>query len=813
MGELFQDLRIGLRSLRRSPGFATISLLTIAIGIGANAAIFSFIDSVVLKPLPYPGVDRIVRLYERLPQGNWNGISTLNFLDWQKQGKAFQYMAAIGWDGATLTGSGDPVQLGGLRVSSHYFDILGVHAALGRTFVDGEDQLGREHVVVITNSLWKSQLGGAPGIIGRTIILDGQPNQVIGVLPAGHPWDSDWPKLFRPLAFESGNMTRDFHWLSAIGRLKPGVSVDQARSQMTTIAISMAHDYPASNKGWGIVLQPFADSYVNGDTTQSLYVLMAAVGMVLLIACANLANLTLARGVSREREAAIRSALGAGRGRLLRQFLTESLLLSAIGGALGIAGAYFGIMAMKAAMPNGWINSEADPSLDRRVVLFAAVLTLITGLIFGLLPAIRASRPDLSGSMKQGGIGSSSGRSGNRLRGMLVVTEVALATILLGGAGLLIRSFVALQQVDTGFVSTNVVTASLPTPRGHYPSGEAYNSYLDLLHARLSALPGVRDVAFTSALPMQGWGYGMPFQVVGDKQIDMSNRPSCFVKMVSPGYFKAIGMKLVRGRLLSEHDVKGSTPSIVINQSMATKYFKDTDPIGRGISVQEIVFGKSQLGKEIPWQVVGVVADEKVGRLGDSNLDSPGYYVTTAQAPVDYLALVVTGSLAPEAFERSIGQAIHEVNKNQVLQDVKTLDAIKAESTRDDRLRSALLSIFAGVALVLSALGLYGVIAYSVVQRTREIGIRSALGATKGNILGLVLGSGLRLTALGLVIGIGGAIGLAHWLSSLLFNVHGYDPLTLTLVALVLLITAVAACLIPARQAVKVNPIIALKAE
>jgi putative ABC transport system permease protein len=813
MGEFLQDIRFGFRSLRRSPGFATIALLTIAIGIGANAAIFSFIDSVVLKPLPYPDPAGIVRVYEKLPSGGWNGISTLNFLDWQQQGKPFQYLCAVTGDSPTLSGIAEPVQLHGIRVSAHYFDIIGVKAALGRTFVEGDDEVGRDRIVILTDDFWKSQFGGDPAIIGKTILLDGQPNTVIGVFPPGPMWDHSWAKIFRPLAFEKANRTRDFHWLSALGRLKPGVSLNQAQTQMTALAITIAHDYPESNKGWGVALQPLTESYVNGGTTQSLYVLMAAVGMVLLIACANLANLTLARGVSREREAAIRAALGAGRGRLLRQFLTESLLLSTVGGLLGIAGAYFGIAAMKAAMPPYWLNQEADPALDGRVVLFALVLTLLTGLIFGLVPALRASRPDLSGSIKQGGIGSSSGKSGNALRSTLVVAEVALATILLGGAGLLIRSFVAMQQVDVGFDTKNVVTASFPTPAGRYPSGEAYNSYLDRVRERVAALPGVRDVAFTSALPMQGWGYGMPFQVVGDKQVDVSNRPSCFVKMVSPTYFKAIGMKMVKGRPLSEQDVKGTPPSIVINQSMAKKYFKDKDPIGRQVAVQEIVFGERKLGPEIPWQVVGIVADEKIGGPSGDNLDSPGYYVTDAQCPQEYQALVVTGFLAPAAFERSVATAVHEVNRDQVLQDVKTLEALKAESVSYERLRSGLLAIFAGVALVLSALGLYGVIAYSVVQRTREIGIRTALGATGGNILGMILRGGLLLTGIGLVIGIGGAIGLAQWLSSLLFNVHGYDPVTLSLVSLVLLLTAVVACLVPARRAVRVNPIIALKAE
>jgi putative ABC transport system permease protein len=814
MGAILQDLKVGLRSLWRSSGFATIALLTIAVGIGANAAVFSFIDSVVLKPLPYPEPERIVRVWERLPDGAWNGVSTLNFLDWQQQGKPFLTLSALTWDSPAFTGFGEPVQLNGMKVSAHYLDMLGVRPALGRTFVDGEDTPGRDHVAVITSALWKSKLGSAPDVLGKTLILDGEPNTVVGVLPATPTWDAGWPQIFRPLAFTPGNRTRDFHWLWVMGRLKPGVTFDQAKSQMTTLAITMAHDYPSSNKGWGVAMQPLTEAFVNNDTINSLYVLMAAVGMVLLIACANLANLTLARSVTREREAAIRAALGASRGRLLRQFLTESLLLAGIGGLLGIAGSYFGILAMKAVMPTNWLNNEADPSLDGRVVLFALALTLVTGLVFGLVPAIRAARPDLSAAIKQGGgVGASSGGSGHRLRSILVVTEVALATLLLGGSGLLIRSFIELQRVDVGFDATNVVTASFPVSAKVYPTGAELNSYLDRVRERLAALPGVRAVAFTSRLPMQGWGWGMAFQIVGDKQVDIANRPDCFVKMVSPTYFQALGMRMVKGRPLSEHDVKGSAPSIVINQSMATKFFKDKDPIGRHILVQEIVYGKREMGPEIPWEVVGIVADEKIGRAADDSLNSPGYYVTAAQCPQEGESLIVTGSLAPAAFERSIAAAIREVNSSQVLQDVKTLESIKADSLSNDRLRFALLAIFAGVALILAALGLYGVLAYSVVQRTREIGIRTALGATKSNILGMILRSGMGMTGLGLIIGIAGAVGLAKWLSSLLYHVPAYDPVTLSLVALVLLVTAAIACLLPALRAVRVNPIIALKAD
>ncbi len=814
MTEFLQDARFGLRSLRRSPGFATIALLTIAIGIGANAAIFSFIDSVVFKPLPYPEPERIVRVYEKRPDGGWNGISTLNFLDWQQQGKPFQYLCALSWEAPALTGFGEPVQVNGMKVSARYFDMLGVRPALGRTFVDGEDTPGRDHVALITSAFWKTKLGGAGDIVGKTILLDGEPNVVVGVLAATPAWDNAWPQIFRPLAFTADNRTRDFHWLNAMGRLKAGVTLNQARSQMTTLAISIARDYPASNKGWGIVIQPLTESYVNGDTVSSLYVLMAAVGMVLLIACANLANLTLARGVTRERETAIRAALGASRGRLLRQSLTESLLLAAIGGLLGIGAAYLGMLAMKAAMPPYWLNNEADPTLDSRVASFALGLTVVTGLAFGLVPALRASRLELSSSIKQGGgFGGSSGRSAHRLRSALVVAEVALATVLLGGSGLLIRSFMQLQRVDLGVDVTNVVTANFPIPWTTFKTGDDMSAYLDRVRERLKALPGVREVAFTSALPMRGWGWGMPFQILGEKQVDMSNRPDCFVKMVSPTYFQALGMHILRGRSLSEHDIKGSAPAIVINQSMAKKFFKDKDPIGQHVSVQAIAYAKRELGPEIPWEVVGVVADEKVGGLSDDNMNNPGYYVTTSQTPQTDQALIVTGTLAPAAFERSITAAVHEVNPNQVLQDMKTLESIKADALGSDRLRFGLLSLFSGVALVLAALGLYGVIAYSVVQRTREIGIRTALGATSGNILGMILKSGMGLTGIGLGIGIAGLMALAQWLSSLLYNIRAYDPVALTLVTATLLLTAAAACLIPARRASTVSPIIALKGD
>jgi putative ABC transport system permease protein len=813
MGDLLQDVIFGLRSLWKSPGFFSAALLTIAIGIGANAAIFSVIDSVILKPLPYPEPERMVWVYEKRPDGGWNGVSTLNFLDWRKNGSCFEYLAAMTGSAPVLTGVAQPVQLNGSKVSAHYFDIIGVAPELGRTFVEGEDQPGRDKVVVLSHSLWVSRFGSDRSLVGKTILLDGEPHTVVGVLKPHPGTDNGWVKLWRPLAFAPADQTRDYHWLGVQGRLKPGVSLSQARTQMTAVAISIAHDFPQSNKGWGVAIAPLTENYVDGGTTQSLYVLMAAVAMVLLIACANLANLTLARGLAREREAAIRAALGAGRRRLLRQFLTESLLLSTLGGALGIGAAFFGIAAIKSALPPFWLNPEAVPALDGRVLLFSLVLVLATGLAFGLVPALRASRPDLSHSIKEGGIGASAGGSRGRLRSALVVAEVALATLLLGGAGLLIRSFDRLQRVDTGFDATHVVSAWLPITQKRYPTAAEFNGYLDRLEERIRALPGVSDAALTSSLPMEGWGYGMPFQVVGAKVADMANRPSCFVKMISPSYFSTIGMKMIKGRPLDKRDVKGAPLAIVINRSMADKYFKQANPIGQQLSVQEIAFGAAKLGPELAWEIVGVVADEKINGLGQPNDQNPGYYVSREQAPQYQEALVVRGALPPAAFERSVTAAVREVNRDQPLEDMKTLEMVRRETLSSDRLRFVLMAIFAGVALALAAIGLYGVIATSVAQRTREIGIRSALGATRGDILRQFMRSGLLLTGVGLVVGLGGAIALAKILGSMLFNIPAYDPLTLGCVTLALSATAALASLIPARRALRVDPIVALRVE
>jgi putative ABC transport system permease protein len=498
MRSLIQDLRYAGRTLRHSPGFTLVAVATLALSLGANTAIFSFVDAVLLKPLPYPDADRIVRVLEAPPGGGRNGISTLNFLDWQKQSTCFEYLAAITGGNVSLTGVDEPVQLAGARVSAHYFDVFGFKVALGRTFVDGEDQAGRDHVVVLSDTLWRSQFGGDPGLVGRTIRLDGDPHTVIGVLPAGTPLERGYVRLWRPLTFTPANLTRNFHWFGAVARLKPGVTLEQARAQMDAIGARIARDFPDSNKGWGVGLDLLADTLVARELRLSLYVLLAAVGMVLLIACANLANLSLMRVVGREREIAIRTALGAGRWALARQFLTESVVVSLAGGALGLVVGRLAMAGLQASMPPGVLPSESAVTLDGRVMLFSFLLAGLTGVIIGLFPAWQAARPNLTDSLKQGGISSSAGGARSRVRSGLVVAEIALAFMLLSGAGLLIRSLDRFSRVDPGFDSTNVLTFRLPTPPTAYSDPAGLNAYLGQVTARLQTLPGVTDVALTS---------------------------------------------------------------------------------------------------------------------------------------------------------------------------------------------------------------------------------------------------------------------------------------------------------------------------
>jgi putative ABC transport system permease protein len=803
-------MRYAIRTLRRSPGFTVIALATLALGIGANTAIFSLVNGVLLKPLPYRDPHGIVLVLEKPPGGGRNGISTLNFLDWKNQNTVFERMAAVSFGGAvTLTGSGQPEELPGVRVSASYFDIFGVPAVLGRTFAPDEDQLGKSQVVVLSHRLWENRFGADPAIIGRKLTLNGKPCTVIGVMPANSSFDRSYEQLWTPLAFEPRDMTRDYHWLISFARLKPGVTLDKAQASMNAIGAGIAGAYPESNKGWGVNVDRFEDQVVGRQLRSSLLVLLAAVGAILLIGCANLANITLARGAAREREIAVRASLGAGSWRLIRQLLTENLLMAGAGGALGLALGYGMIHGLIRLAPPFSLPSEADVSIDPSILLFTLAVSLFTALLFGLAPAIHASRVDPASAMKEGGRSATSGAGRARLRSALIVAEVAMAFVLLCGAGLLVGSFFRMLQVDTGFTSDNVTTARLPLARDRFAHPEELLQYMRLLDERLRAAPGVRDVAFSNVLPMQGWGDGMPFLIAGRPFVDRANRPACFYKRVTATYFRTLDIQLVRGRAFTSHDGKGGAPVTVINESMAKRYFKGEDPIGKRILIQEILYGQPGLGPEIPWEVVGMVRDEQTGSLIDTK--SPGVYVTFGQSPTNDVNMVLRGAIDPRTLTSAINAAVHGVDKDQAVADLRTLEQIKSGTVASDRMQTMLLAIFAALALLLAAIGIYGVISYSVTQRTHELGIRAALGASSGSLQAMVIRRGMRLTAIGLAIGAAGALALTRLLGSLLFGISPRDPVTLVVVAVVLSGVALLACYIPARRAAGVDPMVALR--
>ena len=811
MSALRRDLRHTFRTLRNSPGFAAIAIATIALAIGANTAMFSFVDGVLLRPLPYPEPERIVRVLERRPDGGRNGVSTLNYLDWAAQNTVFERIAPqSGWS-ATLTGQDEPERLAGAQVGAQYFDIVGAKPALGRLFLADEDQPGKNHVVVLNHTLWETRFGADPAVIGSSISLGGEPYTIVGVLAKGGVYDRTPTQMWRPLAFEQANMTRDFHWFFALAKLKPGVTLEQARAEMDVIGKRISDQFPDSNKGWGVAVDRLSDQIVAPQLRSSVLALFTATAFVLLIGCANLANLALARGVARTREIALRASLGAGRWRLARQLLTESVVLSLIGGVIGIGVGYATLRWVRTLIPPFALPAEVNVSMDTRVLLFSLAVAVITGILFGLAPALQATRTNLTDSIKEGGAGAMPSSPGRRVRSTLVVAEIALAFVLLVGTGLLMRSLYSLLAVDPGFDSTNVLTANLPIAQGQHPDPVELNAYLDSIRTAVGAVPGVRETALTSALPLQGWGYGMPFQIANRENVDRAHRRGGFFKMVSPSYFEALKIEVLAGRALGENDKAGAPPVTVINETLAKRDFPDENPIGQHILVRQIVPGKTQLGEEIPWEIVGVIRDEKINGLSDT--ESAGLYVTMAQSPVYFASLVVRAGMAPAGLQSAVRSAVASVNKDQPLANVRTLEQIVDRSVGQNRVQSILLGIFAAVALLLAAVGIYGVIAYAVTQRTREMGIRSALGASPRDLRRLVFRGGMRLALIGLAVGLAGALAVGQLLASMVFGISVRDPLTFVAVFGVLAGVAALACFLPARRATKVDPMVALRYE
>ncbi len=805
---VLHDVRYAIRLLRNSPGFSTVAIGTIALAIGGNAAMFSVVNGMFLSPLPYPESDRIVRVLERLPTGGLNAVSTLNYLDWTNQNGVFEYMAAeVGWR-ATLTGAGEPVSIRGARVSPHYFNIFGATPALGRSFLPDEDQVGKDRVVLLSHVLWETRFGSDPAMLGRNIVLNGEAHTVIGVLQKG-PFDRAVAQIWQPLAFQPSNMTRDFRWLGASARLKPGVTLETARAEMDVIGRRLADAYPNSNKGWGVAVDRLADVLIGPGLRTAVTVLFAATAFVLLIGCANLSSLALARSISRQSEMAVRAALGASRWHLVRQLLIENVVIALCGGLVGVGAGYAIMKWLRWLIPPYTLPPAVDIRMDTSVLLFTLTVAVVTGLLFGVAPAAQTTNPSLVSALKEGGHGTTAGSPSRRVRNGLVVTEIALAFVLLVASGLLLRSFFKLLDIDPGFNATNVLTAGLPISQEQHPDPVELNAYLASINAAVEAVPGVRRTAITSALPLQGWGYGVPYAIANREPVDPVNRSPAFFKIVSPSYFEALGIKLRAGRVLSNNDKAGGPPVALINETLAKREFPGESPIGRRILVREIVPGKTEFGPEIAWEIVGVIAGEKITGLGDEI--SAGMYVSNQQSPTYGINLIVRAGMPPQSLQRAVRSAVDRVNRNQALSDVRTLEQIVDQSMMGNRVVGTLLAAFASIALLLAAVGMYGVISYTAAQRAHEMGIRAALGASTGNLRALIFHGGMRLTLIGLSIGLVAMVPATDVLSSMLYGVGIYDPLTIAAVAVVLSGVAGVACLVPALRITKADPMEALR--
>jgi putative ABC transport system permease protein len=807
MNTFLKDLKYGVRVLLKSRGFAFAAIIALALGIGANTAIFSVVNTVLLRSLPYQEPDRLMVVREtKLPKYPEFAVSPGNYLDWVKQQTVFERLEARSGIAYNMSGTGEPERLIGALVTWGTFSMLGATPAYGRDFLPEEDRSGNNNVIILSHGLWQRRFGANPDIINQTITLDLKPYTVIGIMPPDFRYPT-WAEneLWSPIGFDEDDaQAHGAHYLAVEGRLKPGVTVEQAVAEMETIAARLAKQYPDSNTGWSTKVVPMRD-YEVSDIKPTLVFLWWAVALVLLIACANVANLLLARATVREKEFAIRTALGAGRGRIIRQLLTESLLLALIGGGIGLLLAVWGIEALVALAPEG-LPRVKEVAIDSTAILFTLGVSVMTGLVFGLAPALQSSRSGVSETLKEGGRGASGGPRRQRMRNVLVVAEVALALVLLVGAGLMIRSFLHLQQVDPGFNPQNALIASVSLSRSKYQNDQQQAAFLKSVTERLSASPGVKAAGATQTLPM--WGdYLLGFHVQGRPPHNPGEETSADYCAVTPGYFDAMGIRLVRGRLFTEQDREGAPRVALVSEQFARMHFPNEDPIGQRMHITN--------GPTIYREIVGIVGDVK--QLGLAQETRAQMYEPLYQEPHSYVTLVARTEGEPEAAGSLLRAAVSEVDKDQPLSRIRTLEYVVAGSIARQRFAMLLFGIFAATALVLAAVGLYGVMSYSVTQRTHEIGVRMALGADRKDILRLVVGQGMILSVIGVIIGLAVAYSTGQlassFLSGLLFQVAVTDLLTFIVIPVVLVGVALAASFVPARRAVKVDPIVALRHE
>jgi putative ABC transport system permease protein len=805
MNALVQDLRYALRMLVKSPAFSAIAILTLGLAIGANTAIFSVVNAVLLRPLPYPHSEQLVRIFGAQPQLDLAPTSPANFLEWNEENKVFERIATYVGQGFNLTGTDKPERVIGARVSADLLPLLGVQPARGRFFTEEEDQEGRGKVVILSHEFWRSRFGGEANTLQQTITLNDQPHTVVGVMPPGFAFPNTRTQVWVPVAFNSAERaTRDTNFIDVVARLKPGISIEQARANMNAIAQSQAERYPTTNTGVGAKVVSLHEQMI-GDVRPMLIVLLAAVAFVLLIACANIANLLLARAAARQREMAIRGALGASRSRVIRLLLTESIVLSVIGGAVGLVLAIWSLDLLVSLKPAN-LPRLAEIGVNRTVFLFTLAISVFTGIVFGLVPAWQASKPDLNEGLKESARGSSGGPRRHQVRAALVVAEVALSLVLLVGAGLMIRSFARLLAVDPGFKADHVLTAfvSLPVPK--YPKWEEQAAFFERLLDRLQSAPGV-TAGVVSDMPLFG-GSSTGFDVDGRPEALPGNRAMTDYRIINSDYFAAMGMKLLKGRAFSRFDRDGAPGVVIINETMAKRYLAGEEPVGKRLNLS----GDPKDSREI----VGVVAD--VRNYGIDVDVKPEVYVPFLQGKPAYLSgiasamnIVVRSSTDPARLATSLREQVQALDKDQPISEIRTMEWYLADSMAQRRFNMLLLGAFAGLALILAAVGIYGVIAYTVAQRTHEMGIRIALGAQRTDIFKLIFGQAMLTTVAGIVIGLGAALGLTRLLQNLLYQVTATDPLVFASITLLLLLVAMAATYIPARRAMKVDPITALR--
>ena len=801
METLLRDIRYGIRSLLKRPGFTVIALIALALGIGANTAIFSLVNAVLLRPLPFAEPDRLVWMWGNIRNGsNRASVAPLDFLDFRAQNTTFeQFAAAITVPvPVNLTGSGEPERLSGAAVTGNYFQALGVQPSLGRSFLLENEKTGSDQVVVLSHALWKKRFGADPAIVNKTITLDSKSMLVLGVMPPNFNFPAS-AELWVPLNFDEspGMKQRKAHFMRPVGRLKPGVTIEQAQADTDTVARRLEEQYPDTNTGWNLRLVSLREQLV-GNTRPTLFILFGAVGFVLLIACANVANLLLVRAAGRQKEIALRTALGAGRFRIIRQMITESVLLSLAGGSVGTLLAFWGVELL-VKLSEGNIPSTAQVRIDATVLGFTLLVSILTGVLFGLAPALRTMKLNLIESLKEGGRTGSEG-SRNRTRSALVVFESAVAVLLLIGAGLLVRSLVRLQNVSPGFDSHNILTMRVDLPREKYPTPEKAGSFYQQLESRLAGLPGVESVGLISELPLSGQPNDMPYTVEGRPPASPDQEFDDDFRRVNRHYFATMKIPFLRGRNFTDKEVNESAKVLIISDLLARRVFPNEEPLGKRLIM---AMGNT------PFEIIGVVGDIRHRGLEVGAL--PAMYMPTNQN--NWMNLVMRTTVEPTSLAAAVRREVQSIDPDQPIATVRTMDEWVARAVAGPRYRTVLLALFAIVALLLASTGIYGVMSYSVTQRTHEIGVRMALGARQWDVLKLVVRQGMFLVLLGVAIGLAGAFALTRVMETLLFGVTAKDPVTFVAVAGLLTFVAFVACYLPARRATKVDPLVALRYE